>query len=142
MTLLFSWTVRDMSWQRFKIRFSTTVEREDEETGELVTDRAHQKLFQLKSPSSKSKIDWKYTQHNIEATEGTIFRNATIYFMVQRALVQLFYILSVLMSRNRTNLFVEALINMSLTAIRIFEQMYRLMMFNCDPEGVRFSQHE
>ena len=122
--------------------FSTTVEREDEETGELVTDRAHQKLFQLKSPSSKSKIDWKYTQHNIEATEGTIFRNATIYFMVQRALVQLFYILSVLMSRNRTNLFVEALINMSLTAIRIFEQMYPLMMFNCDPEGVRFSQHE
>ena len=75
--------------------FSTTVEREDEETGELVTDRAHQKLFQLKSPSSKSKIDWKYTQHNIEATEGTIFRNATIYFMVQRALVQLFYILPV-----------------------------------------------
>ena len=66
------------------MQFSTTVEREDEETGELVSDRAHQKLFQLKSPSSKSKIDWKYTQHNIEATEGTIFRNATIYFMVPK----------------------------------------------------------
>ena len=66
------------------------MEKEDKETGELKSDRAHQKLFQLKSPSSKSKIDWKYTQHNIEATEGIIFRNATIYFMVQRALVQLF----------------------------------------------------
>jgi len=46
------------------------------------------------------------------------------------------------MSLNRPILFAKAKIDMSLTAIRIFEQIYPLMMFNYDHADARFFQHE
>ena len=58
-------------------------------SGKIKRNRKTASLFELRAFDSRSKTDWKYSQHNIRTDdEDKIYRNLTAYFLVASSQVQ------------------------------------------------------